>query len=68
MNKDNYQFLEYDNGALVYKGVKLHITAENIQDYKFQTGLDPIEWIENTYQNSLSVIRDNKINKILDEK
>jgi hypothetical protein len=68
MNKYNYQFLEYDNGVLVYKGVKLHITAENIQDYKFQTGLDPIEWIEHTYQNSLSVIRDNKINQILDEK
>jgi hypothetical protein len=50
---------------LIYKGVTLTITRENIEDYRFQTGLDPGEFILFTYNNMLSVKRDNKINQIL---
>ena len=50
---------------LIYKGVALPITRENIEDYRFQTGMDPDEFILFTYNNMLSVKRDNKINQIL---
>jgi len=62
---DEYQFDK--DGLVVYKGVKLKLTRENIQDYRSQTGTNPIYLIEYQYRNSLQVIRDNKINKILDE-
>lgn len=58
---------EWDNGNIIYKGVTLPITRENIEDYRFQTGMDPDEWILFTYNNSLSVIRDKKLNDLLDE-
>lgn len=56
-----------NNGNIIYKGVTLPITRENIEDYRFQTGMDPDEWILFTYNNSLSVIRDKKLNDLLDE-
>jgi hypothetical protein len=52
---------------VIYKGVNLGITREMILDYQFQTGYDPVEMVENLYKNSLPVIRDKKINQILDE-
>jgi hypothetical protein len=36
-------------------------------DYQFQTGMDANELILFTYNNSLSVIRDKKLNDLLDE-
>jgi hypothetical protein len=36
-------------------------------DYQFQTGMDANEWILFTYNNSLSVVRDKKLNDLLDE-
>ncbi len=59
--------ISWDDLYLVYKGVKLPLTRENIEDYKFQTGMDPIDLIEYTYNSSLSVLRDKKLNELLDE-
>lgn len=56
-----------DNYQIVYKGVTLPITREMMTDYQFQTGMDANEWILFTYNNSLSVIRDKKLNDLLDE-
>jgi hypothetical protein len=57
---------EWDNnGNIIYKGVTLPITRENIEDYRFQTAMDPDEFILFTYNNMLSVKRNNKINQIL---
>jgi hypothetical protein len=64
MNKDDISF---DGEFIVYKGVKLNITRENIEDYRFQTGSDPMVLIKYAYNNSLSVIRDYKINKLLND-
>jgi hypothetical protein len=58
---------EFKNGRLIYKGYDIGLTMENIQDYKFQTGMEPRELIEYLYKNNIQVIRDNKINQILDE-
>jgi hypothetical protein len=56
-----------DNYQIVYKGVTLPITREMMTDYQFQTGMDANELILFTYNNSLSVIRDKKLNDLLDE-
>lgn len=63
--EDNITYNE--KHQVIYKGVNLGITRENITDYKFQTGFDPVEWVESLYNSSISVIRDEKINQILDD-
>ena len=50
---------------IVYKGVNLGITRENIQDYEFQTGFDAKEMILDLYRNSIPVLRDKKLEEIL---
>lgn len=55
-----------NNGNIIYKGVTLPITRKNVEDYRFQTGMDPDEYILFTYNNMLSVKRNNKINQILE--
>jgi len=61
----NNNDISWDGNNVVYKGVKLDLTKDNIQDYRMQTGMDPIDLIKYTYNNSLIVLRNNKINKIL---
>ena len=56
-----------DDHQIVYKGVTLPITREMLTDYQFQTGMNANEWILFTYNNSLSVVRDKKLNDLLDE-
>jgi len=53
---------------IIYKGVNLGITRENIQDYQFQTGFDSKDWILNLYNNSTPVIRDRKLNDLLNDR
>lgn len=62
MNNKSIEISE--DGRIVYKGVYLDITRENIIDYQFQTGMDPTEWIEHLYNNSVSVKRDETLKKI----
>jgi hypothetical protein len=62
----NNNDISWDGNNVVYKGVKLDLTKDNIQDYRMQTGMDPIDLIKYTYNNSLIVLRNNKINKILE--
>lgn len=59
--------ISWNEFYLVYKGVELPLTRENISDYRFQTGMNPIELIEYTYNNSLSVLRDKKLKELLDD-
>lgn len=62
----NNNDISCDGDNVVYKGFKLNLTKANIQDYRMQTGMDPIDLLEYFYRNHLQVIRDNKINKILE--
>lgn len=58
--------IEFDNdGRIIVKGVALPLTRENLFDYEAQTGMDAIEMIEFTYNNCLSVVRERKIDEIL---
>ena len=50
---------------IIYKGVNLGITRDNLQDYKLQIGHDLEEMILNLYKNSITVLRDEKLNQIL---
>lgn len=60
------EFLDInDKYEITYKGVNLGITLETIQDYKFQTGQDPKQWIQDLYNNSLTVLRDEKLSDLL---
>lgn len=54
-----------NNGYVICKGVQLVLTRENIEDYKAQTGMDAIDMIEWTYNNTISVIRDRKLEELL---
>lgn len=60
------EFLDInDKYEITYKGVNLGITLETLQDYKFQTGQDPKQWIQDLYNNSLTVLRDEKLSDLL---
>ena len=64
--KDMHDNITYnEQHQVIYKGINLGITRENITDYQFQTGHDPVEMVENLYKQSLPVVRDKKLNQIL---
>lgn len=65
---DKKDIIFNDKHEVIYKGVNLGITRENIQDYQFQTGFDSDEWILNLYNNSIPVLRNEKLNQILNER
>lgn len=64
LNSDD---IKWDSGYLVYKGVKLQLTMENLQDYRFQTGNDPSELVISFYENSIPFQREIKLNQILND-
>ena len=59
--------ISWNEYHLVYKGVQLPLTRENISDYQMQTGMSAKDLIEYTYNNSLSVLRDKKLKDLLDD-
>lgn len=66
MNKRQLDDISFDqDGYIIFKGVKLKITRENISDYKLQTGMDVYEMVIWAYNNSIQVVRDRKIDEIL---
>ena len=65
---DKKDIIFNDKHEVIYKGVNLGITRENIQDYQFQTCFDSDEWILNLYNNSIPVLRNEKLNQILNER
>lgn len=62
-NKD----ISWSGDKMVWKGVELGITRENLHDWKAQTGMDPLIMVEWAYNNSLQVIRDKKLKDLLDD-
>lgn len=65
---DKKDIIFNDKHEVIYKGINLYITRENIQDYQFQTGFDSDELILNLYNNSIPVLRNEKLNQILNER
>lgn len=52
------------NGYLIYKGIKLDITQQQIYEVQ-DLGMDPMYYIEKMYSERIDVIRDHKIDLIL---
>jgi len=52
------------NGYLIYKGIKLDITQQQIYEVQ-DLGMDPMYYIEKMYIERIDVIRDKKIDLIL---
>ena len=57
--------IEFDkNNRLIYKGVEMYLTREQICDLQIN-GIDPIYYVEEMYKKSTVYIRDYKIDLIL---
>lgn len=54
------------NALIIYKGIKMNITRELIQDYKLWTGNDVMEMLESIYLSNIVEVREAKIDTILD--
>jgi hypothetical protein len=65
---NNHTNIFFDGEQLIYKGIKMNITRELIQDYKLWTGNDVMEMLEDIYLSNIVVVRDSKIDTILDVK
>lgn len=58
--------VSFDSDGFVYfKDVKLDITRDTIMDYESQTGMDGFELVLWSYNNSLPVLRDKKLEELL---
>jgi hypothetical protein len=54
-----------DDGFVVYKGVKLSLTVEQLSDTRIITGISSEKIIEIFYQTEIFEIRDKKIDEII---
>jgi len=65
-DKKEIDKIEFDNqGRVIFKGILLSITRENIEDYVAQTGMDAMEMVKWAYNNSIPVVRDRKLEELL---
>ncbi len=53
------------DGFVVYKGVKLSLTVDQLSDTRIITGVPSEKIIEVCYQREIVDIRNNKINEII---
>jgi hypothetical protein len=53
---------------IIYNGIKLSITRQNIQDYVLQTSMSAETLIIFYYKKEISELRDRVLNKILENK
>jgi hypothetical protein len=65
---NNHTNIFFDGEQLIYKGIKMNISREFIQDYKLWTGNDVMEMLESIYLSNIVDVRDSKIDTILDVK
>jgi hypothetical protein len=64
---NNHTNIFFDGEQLIYKGIKMNITPEFIQDYKLWTGNgDVMVMLEDIYLSNIVEVREAKIDTILD--
>ena len=63
---NNHTNIFFDGEQLIYKGIKMNITRELIQDYKLWTGNDFMVMLEDIYLSNIVEVREAKIDTILD--
>ena len=54
-----------NDGFVIYKGVKLSLTVEQLSDTRIITGLPSEKIVEFCYQREIVEIRDKKIDEII---
>jgi hypothetical protein len=54
-----------NDGFVIYKGVKLSLTVEQLSDTRIITGISSEKIVENCYQREIVEIRDKKIDEII---
>lgn len=54
-----------NDGFVIYKGVKLSLTVEQLSDTRIITGVSSEKIVENCYQREIVEIRDKKIDQII---
>lgn len=59
---------EFHKEYVIYNGIKLSITRQNIQDYVIQTGMSAETLIIFYYKKEISELRDRVLNQILESK
>jgi hypothetical protein len=64
----NRSLLEFEIDSVIYNNVNTGLTRQNLFDYVAQTGFSSEDLILLHYKNSLSKIRDEQIEKILNDR
>lgn len=54
------------DGKLLFHGIYTGLTRENLEDIRFDYGIEPTDVIIKIYEQLLPIIRDKKIKQILD--
>jgi hypothetical protein len=57
--------MEYEDNKLIYKGIPIGITREQMQDLLTYGNIDIVYYLEEMYKNNIVIIRDVKIDLIL---
>ncbi len=60
--------LKFEKDDVIYNDINTGLTRQNLFDYVAQTGFSSEELILLHYKNSLSILRDKQLEKILNEK
>lgn len=68
MMKFERNLLRFEKDDVIYNDIYLGITRQNIFDYVIQTGLPSEDLILHRYRSSLRELRDEQLNKILDDR
>lgn len=64
----NKDLLQFRGEEVLYDGIKLSITRQNIQDYTLQTAMSGESIIIFYYKKELQQLRDKQLNEILNDR
>jgi hypothetical protein len=66
--KFNRQLVKFEKDNVIYDGIDVGLSRQNLFDYVAQTGFSSEELIIYHYKKSLSKLRDEQIEKILNDR
>lgn len=66
--KFDRSLLKFNCDKVIYDGIELALSRQNIQDYVLQTGFSSEDLILYHYKSSISKIRDKQLEKILNDR
>ena len=66
--KFNRKLVKFEKDNVIYDGIDVGLSRQNLFDYVAQTGFSSEELIIHHYKKSLSKLRDEQIEKILNDR